>query len=75
MGWAASTLANFRVICDSKMNTQDVIEARQLKYKVEVQYYLSVAYTTTPPNQQPLRCFSALSHSALLPCGASLLRC
>lgn len=41
------TMAKFRVICDGKLNTQDVIEARQLKYKVECQFYPSVAYVLT----------------------------
>ena len=40
------TLNAFRVICDEKLNTQDVIEANQLKYKVEVQYTPSVKFVT-----------------------------
>lgn len=38
------TITKFRVVCDESLNTQAVIEARQLIYQVWVQYSPSVAY-------------------------------
>jgi len=38
------TLHAYRIICDESLNTQQVREARQLIYKVQVQYTPSVAY-------------------------------
>lgn len=37
---------DFRVICDNKLNTQDVIESHRVKYKVEAQFNLATKYVT-----------------------------
>ena len=38
------TIHSYRIICDETLNTPEVVEARKLIYKVQVQYTPSVAY-------------------------------
>ena len=40
------SIYNFRVVCDSKLNTQDIIESHRVKYKVECQFTLAAKYVT-----------------------------